>query len=273
MSGNISSSDLLLPEEICRFLPPGQPWKFQYFPVTDSTNAALRRLVPEEPGEFIAVLAEEQLAGRGRLQRSWHSPPGSGIWLSVLFRPGILPAKAQCFSLLAAVAVREALAHLDLDARIKWPNDLLCQGKKICGILSEMQAGPERINWLIIGLGLNVNTPVFPLDLRDKATSLALAFGHNFSRPQITALILQQLEANYLLLGREGFAPIAEKWRQGAINLGQRIRIAGLGQELSGIALDVDQNGYLLLEQDDGSIIRITAGDVLAIREAKDQSG
>ena len=209
------------------------------------------------------VVAEEQGAGKGRLSRGWFSPHGKGIWFSVIIRPPFLPQDAPKCTLMAAVAIVRAARKYGLDVGIKWPNDILYDGKKLVGILTEMNAEMERINYIVIGTGINVNLwpEDFPEDVRDIATSLAMAKGEAIPRKELFAHILNAFDDLYQAVLREGFAPVLDEWRKYTITLGRLVNVIGVNETFYGTAVDIDSDGALLIETDDG-IKRVLAGDV-----------
>jgi len=190
-------------------------------------------------------------------------PAGSGLWLSLLLRPTLPPREAQKATILAAVAVAETLLGQGFPCYIKWPNDVMSQGKKLCGILCEMRCSMESMDWLIVGLGLNINDRAFPSELEGIATSLRQISGREQNRASLAAALLRKLEENYLLLLKEGFAPIREKWRKLAAGLGRAVQINTVQGALCGVAVDIDEEGFLLLQAEDGSLRQITSGDLL----------
>lgn len=258
--------DCLLPGEVQNGLKTRFIGKdVVFFDEVDSTNQVAKQLAAQGAAAGTVVVAEAQGKGRGRLERSFFSPKGKGIWFSVILRPHILPQEAPKCTLLAAVAVAMAMKRFGLRAEIKWPNDILHDGKKVTGILTEMSAESDRINYIIIGTGINVNIQAeeFPEDLRDKATSLAVMKGENLSRVVFFQAVLEALDALCLLLDEEGFSPIVERWREYAVTLGQDVHVIGVaGQEsFDGRAVDIDEEGALLVETD-GGVRRVLAGDV-----------
>jgi len=262
------SPDLLLPEEIIQnsrleFLAR----KIYYYPSIGSTNDEAKKLAQNRAPHGTLVIAEEQTGGKGRLGRTWISPPREGIWLSIILRPSLEPYEAPRITMTCAVAAAKAIRKVaGIDCRIKWPNDLLVEGKKVAGILTEMSADMDSINFVVTGIGINVNNTDFPAEIKETATSLKLASGKNVDRLKILTEFLSQFEGFYRDLENGDFEKILGEWRELSCNLGKRVRIIGRNSELEGIALDVDSDGALLVKTDGGTVERVLSGDV-SLRE------
>ncbi len=246
----------------------GEPLHF--FPSIDSTNIYAARLAREGASTGTAVIADEQTGGKGRLGRSWVSPPGVNLYLSLLLRPAVSTAVVPQLSLLAAVAVAEAIIEVcQLTPAIKWPNDVLIAGKKVCGILAEMQTEGTTLRAVILGIGVNINAPLsaFPPELHDKASSLLLAGGKTVDRAAFAAALLTHLEKLYVLWIEQGFPALRSAWEHHASGLlGKKISVAAPEGTVSGIVLGLDIDGALLLhEEQTGAQRRVLAGDVTVV--------
>jgi BirA family biotin operon repressor/biotin-[acetyl-CoA-carboxylase] ligase len=238
-----------------------------------STNERAKELGRVGAPEGLLVVAEEQTAGKGRLGRSWSTPPGRALALSLLLRPAIAPIEAPRLTLVAAVAVAEAVrAETGLDVGIKWPNDLYVDGRKLCGILTELEAEIERVRFVVLGIGLNVNQAEaeFPPDIRETATSLRREAGRPFDRRSLLRAILARLEARYAQFLAGEWPALRAAWRSLSVTLGRPVRVVPASGEPAweGEALDVDGEGALLVRRPDGSVERVVAGEV-SIRPAR----
>lgn len=258
--------DLLLPEEIRSRLTTAKFGRgiIHYFAEIESTNNEAKRQAAAGCAEGTIVLAEAQVSGRGRLSRGWFSPFGRGVWLSIVLRPPFPPQEAPKCTMMAAVAVNRAIRRVTgIQSGIKWPNDILFQGKKLVGILTEMSAEMDAINHVVIGMGINVNIEQqeFPAELSDIATSLAAAAGHPISRLELLIAILEELEGVYQQAIATGFKEIFEQWRQQSITLGQAVNVIGVTNQFTGVAVDIDDDGALLVQTTEG-VERVIAGDV-----------
>ena len=239
--------------------------KIVYLQETDSTNTRAKILAEEDAPEGTVVIAEKQTKGRGRKGRSWLSPEGDGIYMSVILRPDMPPFEAPRITLLTAVAVAEALlSQVQLPLRIKWPNDILINGKKIAGILTEISSEMDIIDYIVVGLGLNVNTPSdhFSGDLKKQSTSVLIETGETFPRVRLVQAFLHWFEKYYEILKKEGFTSVIERWHELADIIGRKIRVDGIGKTYSGEVLNVDDDGVLILKDDNGDTHRIISGDV-----------
>ncbi len=246
----------------------GKPLHF--FSTIDSTNVYAARLAREGASAGTVVIADEQTGGKGRLGRSWISPPGVNLYLSLILRPPVTTAVAPQLNLLAAVAVADAILEVSsLTPSIKWPNDVLVDGKKVCGILAEMQTGAGVLQSVVLGIGVNVNAPLsaFPPELHDKASSLFLVGGCMLDRAAFTAALLTHLEKFYVLWLEQGFLAIRPAWeRHAAALIGRDITVAAPEGTIAGVVLGLDSDGALLLqERNDGMPRRVLAGDVTVI--------
>ncbi|MEK6715086.1 MAG: biotin--[acetyl-CoA-carboxylase] ligase [Candidatus Omnitrophota bacterium] len=261
----ISIPDKLLPEEISYQLNTkiiGQ--RLFYYETLGSTMDAAFELGLAGFPEGTAVFAESQTKGRGRLGRSWFSPKGKGIYLSLLLRPEFLPQGAPKITLMTAVSISEAIKKVTgLSVLIKWPNDIVVGGKKLAGILTELNAEADKIKFVNIGIGINVNSSksFLPLD----ATSLKEEIGTEVSRIELAKEVLRAIENNYFLLKEKGFKPILEKCKASSAILGKRIEINSQNRVICGEAQDIDMDGALLVRQDTGFIERVLSGDVVRI--------
>lgn len=228
---------------------------------TDSTNLELRRMALSGAPHGSLCTADMQTAGRGRLGRVWHSPAGRGLWLSVLLRPAMKPEDAPLITFCAALAMARAVRETTgLDAAIKWPNDLVLHGKKICGILLEMSAEPEKLNHVIVGTGLNVRAGSWPPELAHQATSLEEE-GAQVLRRDILVRYLAALEEAVARVEQGGFAAIREEYAAHCCTLGSRVKVSG-GVDLTGVAESMDDTGALLVRTEDGELHCVLAGDV-----------
>lgn len=235
--------------------------------VIASTNDRARELAEEGAAHGEVVIAESQTGGRGRRGRPWVSPPGLNVYLSVVLRPELPPSRATELTLLTSVAVCDALRQADVPAEIKWPNDLLIGGRKVAGILTELASEPERVHWVVVGIGVNVNATEadFPEELRPIATSVRIERGAPAPRALLVAACLTSLEAWLDRHAEEGFAPIREAWRERAGTLGRDVTVRAEGRDVVGRAEDIDASGALLVRTDRG-LERILSGDVLMLR-------
>ena len=263
--------DLLLPEEIRNGLKTSFVGRnVIHFDSVGSTNVEAKRLASEDAPEGTIVVAEEQGKGRGRLDRSFFSPTG-GIWFSLILRPPFLPQDAPKCTLMAAVAVAKAMNAFGFQVGIKWPNDILHDGKKLVGILTEMHAEIDRINYIVIGIGINVNIPrsLFPVELQETATSLQLIRGAAVPRLKLFQSVLENIEGLYTTATNHGFSPIMEEWRQCSATLGHEVKVIGVGrdEQFTGKAVDIDEDGALLIDTEKGRR-RVVAGDV-SIRSSR----
>ncbi|WLD91800.1 biotin--[acetyl-CoA-carboxylase] ligase [Alkalihalobacillus sp. AL-G] len=231
-----------------------------------STQEIAHRLAMEGAPEGTIAIAEQQTTGRGRLGRPWHSPKGSGIWMSIILKPNIPPQQAPQLTLLAAVSVVQGIQKsTGLKPQIKWPNDILIDGKKIVGILTELQAEADRVNSVIMGIGINVNTPEdsFPEELASIATSLKVENGgSDIDRSELVRSILEEMEKLYTLYLEHGFAPIKLLWEGSAASLGKHVRVKTLSGELTGKAQGITDEGVLLIEDQAGEVHQVYSADI-----------
>ncbi|WP_247728578.1 biotin--[acetyl-CoA-carboxylase] ligase [Halovivax limisalsi] len=244
------------------------PFSIDFHEELDSTNRRARELAAEgaaSDGRDVAVVAVRQTVGRGRLDREWNSPDG-GIWTTILQRPAIPPAKAPLYTLAAAVAVTRTAREAGVDARIKWPNDVVVPAdtdrgyRKLAGILTEMEGETDRIEWLACGIGVNAN--VDAASLPDGATSVARE-----ADPVDRRLFLQTLLERFDER-RQALGETIDDWRDHALTLGRRVRITRSGGDVVGTAVDVTSFGALVVETDDGDRVTVTAGDCEHLRPA-----
>ena len=236
-----------------------------YFREIDSTNIRAKDLAAGGASEGTVVVAEKQTKGKGRRGRSWFSPRGDGIYASLILRPAIPPGEASRITLMTAVAVAETLLSLtQLEVRIKWPNDILINGKKIAGILTEISTGMEEVDYIVVGLGINVNTPSesFPEEIRGKATSILIETGRQFSRALLIRACLRWYENYYEMFKKGGFESVMRRWRELADIGGQRIMVDVIGKKYIGEVQDVDNDGVLILKDNLGRYHRILSGDI-----------
>lgn len=237
-----------------------------YFEETvESTQKIAARLVYEGASEGTVVVAEEQTLGRGRLSRTWHSPKGTGIWMSVILRPDIPVQKAPQLTLLAAVSIAQAIEKCTgLSVGIKWPNDILINGKKAVGILTELQADPDKIHAVIIGIGINVNQQHEHLaeDIRNIATSLLIETGREQKRAELMQAIFLQLEKLYKQYIADGFEIIKLLWESYAVSIGREITARTMTNAITGIAKGITEDGVLMLEDREGVIHYIHSADI-----------
>lgn len=233
-----------------------------HFAETDSTNIQAKKLVHAPHGAL--VVADAQNAGRGRLGRSWQSPAGSNIYMSILLKPDLEPDRAPMLTLVMALSVAEAVKQLSgLDGKIKWPNDIVLNKKKICGILTEMDLEAGKIKQVVIGVGVNVNMQEFPEEIAATATSLKVEAGCTFNREALIALIMERFEEHYeTFVKKMDLSGLADKYNALLINKNKEVRVLEPGREYSGYALGVDEKGRLLVEKEDGDMERIFAGEV-----------
>lgn len=236
------------------------------FQETNSTNDLADRLARDGVEEGTVVFAEKQSRGRGRMGRLWASPPGLGLWFSVILRPRLTPQAATQLTIAAATAARRAIQRITgLEPDIKWPNDLLLDGRKTAGILTEMGAELDKIKYLIIGIGVNVNLTEadFPQELRRVATSLRTTLGRPIHRPELAAQLLRELDEDYARVTSGHFDSVAEEWSRHCRTLGQRVAILQGDRRLEGRAEGLDHDGALLLRNARGRLERIIGGDVM----------
>jgi BirA family biotin operon repressor/biotin-[acetyl-CoA-carboxylase] ligase len=250
--------DRIAPEEVIPHLQTrvfGRHIRYEFS--TASTQILAHGWAREGAPEGAIVIAEEQLQGRGRMGRSWHSPPRTGIWMSLILRPPIPIMHASHLTLLASVGVWEGIRRVTgLPIQIKWPNDLLVQGKKVCGILTELRGEHDQIHYVILGIGMNVNTQAehFPPELRKIATSLAIELGKPIHRAILLAAMLEELEKAYDRYLREGFSPIRERWEQVSGILGKTITARTPQGKIHGIAEHLNEQGALLIRTQQGIV-------------------
>ena len=234
-----------------------------YLESTQSTNEEAKKIAREGAEEGTIVVAEEQITGHGRLARGFYSPFAKGIWFSLILCPKFFPMEASKCTLLAAVGVCRGIRRMGLaDAGIKWPNDILVHGKKLVGILTLMSASMEKIDYIIMGIGINtgIKKNEFPEDFREGATSF-LNEGINVSRKDLLAAILGELEKEYSIAQDEGFDKVLDDWRALSVTLGQEVRVIFGDDSYTGKAVDIDRDGCLLVNTG-SEVKRVIAGDV-----------
>lgn len=235
-----------------------------FYEETDTTNNRARELALEGAPEGTLVVAEKQTAGRGRRGKVWESPLGTGIWMSLVLRPQIAPTEASVLTLLCGLATAEAIeAETGLSAGIKWPNDILINGKKAVGILTEMDCEMSEVHFVIPGIGINVNTASFPPEIAEIATSLYLECGKTVSRRRLVHKVLERLEEHYETFLRTGsFAAMLEDYRKHCITLGKEVHVLGR-EPFFAEALDITPEGELLVcRADNGKEEVVFSGEV-----------
>jgi BirA family biotin operon repressor/biotin-[acetyl-CoA-carboxylase] ligase len=249
----VSSPDLLLPHEF-----PDLEQRIHYFPEVGSTMDVARELAKKGAAQGTIVIAEAQTRGRGRLSRDWLSPEG-GIYFTIILRPGISPAYAPRVNLMAAVAVATTIRKLfGLKAELKWPNDVLIAGNKVCGILAEMDAEMDIVNFVNVGIGINANNSVTRFG--KAATSLKDALGREISRKEFLTALITEIERRQPLLMKPD---LLKEWKRLSATLGKEVRVLSLGEEVTGRAIDIDATGALILKGEDGSLRTVLVGDCI----------
>lgn len=261
----VGSPDILTPSEISAGLRVERVGSnLVCLRETESTNVVASRLAEEGAAEGTVVIADSQTRGKGRLGRSWESPQGVNLYCSVILRPAILPHHAPQLTFLSAVAVAEAIEQTTtLVPAIKWPNDVLVNGCKVAGTLNEMNAETERVEFIILGVGVNINMrrEQFPADLRYPATSLAIE-GGEVERVRFIRAFLESLDHLYQRYRSQGYEPLRQAWLSRSMVMGRRVRVAVGEGVVRGVVTGIDEIGALLIQTADGGTERILSGDV-----------
>lgn len=261
----IDAPDLLdagaLRQDACRILRG----PLEILSTTDSTNLQVRLRAEAGAPEGTIVIADQQQSGKGRLGRLWASPAGVNLYCSILLRPQLPVQQAPQLTFLSAVAVARTLASVcGLGATVKWPNDILIGGAKIAGLLNEMDAETERINYVVLGIGINLNMTAeqFPANLNYPATSVLLETGRTVHRNSFLRVLLERLDRYYAEFLHQGFAPIRQRWEALCPIIGRRVRVEIGNGGLTGTVIGLEPDGALRLQLDSGAVERIVAGDV-----------
>lgn len=261
----ISSPDILTREEIAEYLNTKTIGRTIYhYDSIESTNKLAKEIAMGEE-EGTVIIAEEQTDGRGRLGRAWTSPKGSGIWMSIIIKPKIAPMDASKVTQITAASVYSAISEMGIETNIKWPNDIVLNGKKVSGILTEMTSEMMQINYMAIGIGINVNLDAgdIPEDIIEKATSLKIECGRKINRKELIARILNHFEYFYdkLILNEDIEESITICKEKSAL-IGKKIRVISRGKELEREAIDLTSSGELIVKDEDGNIEKIISGEV-----------
>jgi BirA family transcriptional regulator, biotin operon repressor / biotin---[acetyl-CoA-carboxylase] ligase len=236
----------------------------------DSTNIVAYELARKGMKEGTVILADEQAKGKGRHGRHWSSPSKGGIYMSCILRPSIAPNEISRITLLAAVAVAQAIRDLSsLEVTIKWPNDIMIDQKKLCGILTEMKAEQDSVDFVVLGIGINVNIP--KTELPKGGTSIKEELRHrggkvNLSRVELAKKVLERLEEYYNLMKSEGFGPIIDTWKDLSEMIGSRVKVSLHGKTFEALAHDIDPDGALVVRIESGVLEKISSGDVIMVR-------
>lgn len=235
-----------------------------HFAEVTSTNDIAKELAAKGVEEGVLVISETQTLGRGRLGREWASPEG-GVWFSIILRPKVDPRDSSKLTFVAAVAVAKAIREMfDLEAEIKWPNDILIGGKKVCGILTETRIKGEMVDFVVVGVGINANVSLdsFPESLRNTLTSLKEEMKEEIEREKFLCALLEELEQYYLMFLQREFDLILEEWRSLAGFLGQYVEVVSFDERINGLAVDVDRDGALMIKLRNGTVKKVMEGDV-----------
>ncbi|MEA1984664.1 MAG: biotin--[acetyl-CoA-carboxylase] ligase [Euryarchaeota archaeon] len=237
--------------------------EIHYFDEVDSTNNVAKEMGHNAP-EGTIVIAEIQKSGRGRKGQQWVSPPG-GIWLSVILKPTISPGHASRMTLMAGLAVVNAMKELGVTASLKWPNDILVGGKKVCGILTEMDAETGHIDFVVVGIGINANIDPDAMneELRKTSTSLSIELGKRIDRAGFVQSVLYELEQGYVKLSTQPFSIMLEEWMSNSDTIGKQVRVITPHRMIEGKVTGITEDGALVLEKKDGSSEKVIAGQCL----------
>ncbi|HHT9110602.1 MAG TPA: biotin--[acetyl-CoA-carboxylase] ligase [Candidatus Brocadiaceae bacterium] len=238
--------------------------KIYFYEEVDSTNEVAKREAYKGTDDGSLFVTEQQSCGKGRLGRGWITFPGAGVWMSLLLKPDMLPNKISQITLIGGFVVCKAIrGYTGLDAYIKWPNDIVINGKKICGILTEMSTDTEKINYIIHGIGINVNIDFFPEEIAHIATSLYIEGGKNYSRKALLQEILCHFEAYYEQFLKYGsLENIISEYEQLCINIGKEIQAISGNHILYGKAVGITDSGELLIQKETGEVIKLNSGEV-----------
>jgi BirA family transcriptional regulator, biotin operon repressor / biotin---[acetyl-CoA-carboxylase] ligase len=242
--------------------------RIYHFFKTDSTNRVGMELGNSGEAEGAVILAEEQSAGRGRAGRSWHSERGTGIYVTLLLRPKISPVQAPLLTMLAGLSAQAAIqARTGLEIDLKWPNDLMLNGKKLGGILTEMYADTTLVRFVIVGIGINVNQEKFPGELSSLGTSLRAETATNQSRLELLARLLREFESDYNRFLREGASSVTTRFtKASSYAVGRKVRVANGADSFTGVTAGLAPEGLLQVEREDGRVVTVIAGDVSEIK-------
>lgn len=262
----IGCPDTIAEEEIASRLHTNRMGKkICYFSSIDSTNAYARRIGEEGAPDGTLVIADEQTAGRGRSGRHWVTPPGTAIAFTLLLKPDIPPSRISMVTLVMGLAVCSAIRRLTgLDAGIKWPNDVVIDGRKVCGILTEMSAEMDGVHYIVIGTGINTNLTSFPDEIKDVATSLQIQLGHPVDRAEVLVEVIELFEEYYEKFEKDGdLSNLQDIYNEALLNRGRKVRVLDPKGEYTGRALGIDPEGKLLVERDDdGETVKVWSGEV-----------
>jgi BirA family biotin operon repressor/biotin-[acetyl-CoA-carboxylase] ligase len=235
------------------------------FKETTSTNDVIEKLARDGVREGVVVFAESQTRGRGRLGRKWVSPANKGLWFSVLLRPDMRPQETTQLTVVSATSLRRAInAKTGLCPEIKWPNDILIGGKKVAGILTELSAELDRVKYITLGIGVDVNVDAseLPQEIRKISTSLKIEAGETVSRVELAADILRELDHDYARMCAGNFSRVADEWEAGCATIGKNVVVQMGDRKIFGCAESLDDDGALLVRTEHGHLERVNGGDV-----------
>lgn len=238
--------------------------QIKYFSRIDSTNQYAKRIAEEGASDGTLIIADEQTAGKGRSGRTWVTPPSEAIAFTLLLRPKLSPDRISMVTLVMGLAVVNAVNALyDVDAGIKWPNDVVIGGRKLCGILTEMSAEVSQVNYIVIGVGINANLTSFPEEIREIATSLKLELGHAVNRAELIACVMTEFERLYAGFEAQGdLGPVVQEYNELCLNTGNKVRVLDPNGEYTGISRGINSMGELLVKTEDGQTREVYAGEV-----------
>lgn len=237
--------------------------KIIYYDEIDSTNNEITKLAKKGEAEGLVVIADLQTKGKGRLQREWVCTKGESVYMSILIRPNIPPYMAPGITQVVALSVTEGLnKSTGLDFTIKWPNDIILSGKKVCGILAEMDGEIDSLNYIVVGIGINTNQEFMPKDIETKATSLRIETKKELERKVIIANVLNEFEKNYEAFKKEGISPFIERLKNSSALIGKEVVISNPFKTFNGKVVDIDNEGYLVVEDENKQLQSIVGGDI-----------